>query len=274
MSVLRNQTWSMSKLKLLESCPLQFYLSYVLKLRHEDPNQDTMARDLGTTIHYVLEMMQSGHTIQEAYELASNEYSELLGCNWSFIDEMIPKVYKFNRIMHDRDEINPYSLVEPEMKLAVNKDWEPVDFFAKDAYFRGVIDYVAKRGEESTIIDFKKGGAGWLTRYHTPQLNSYLLLDYYCNGAFDEGTSYIYYVEAGELSKGPTIKGEFIESHTRPWLEDKIEAAIFAVEEEGYFKHKRNNMCKYCDYAPLCKNGKRGTCGDLIDHSIQSKEVL
>lgn len=133
---------------------------------------------------------------------------------------------------------------------------------------------MARRGDESLVIDFKKGGQGFLTKYHSPQLTSYLLLDYYCNGAFDKGTSYIYYVENAELSKGPVITGKMIESHSRPWLEDKIEAAIVAVEEEGYFKHIRNNMCKYCDYAPLCKDGKRGTCGSLTQYSIDSKDVL
>ena len=272
---LREQTWSMSKLKVLEACPLQFYLSYIKKLRMIDENQDTTERDLGTTIHFLLEMMQSGMTIAEAYEETELRYHSVIGDdNWPRIIGMLPSVRKFNRIMHEKDEDSHFNYVEPEMKLAVDKDWNPVDFFSPEAFFRGVIDYTARVGDDALVIDFKKGGSGWLTKYHSPQLTSYLLLDYFCNGAFNEGTSYIYYVEAGELSRGPVIKGDLIASHSRKWLEDKIETATSEVEEEGYFKYQRNNMCKYCNYAAACKDGKRGTCGSLTDYSIESKEIL
>ncbi len=272
---LRDQTWSMSKLKLLENCPLQFYLSYIVKFRYMDESQDTLARDLGTAIHDLLEQMQSGMTIKEAYEYCKDKhYTIVTADKWYMLDSMIPNVHKFNRIMHNKDLQKPFDWIEPEMKLAVNKDWEPVDFFDKDAYFRGVVDYMGRSDGESTVIDYKKGGQGFLTKYHSPQLLSYLLLDYYCNGKFSVGNSSIYYVEAGELSIGPQIDGEMIESHTRPWLENKIEAAIVAVESEGYFKHSRGNYCKYCDYADKCKDGKRGTCGSLTNYSIESKEIL
>lgn len=275
MNSLRDQTWSMSKLKLLESCPLQFYLKYIIRFQHMDENQDTTARDLGSAIHYTLEMMQTGHTIQEAYELTEGEWRDVVGQeNWPKIIDMLPNVRKFNRMMHDRDEQNPFTSVDPEVKMAVNRDWEPVDFHDSSAFFRGVVDYTARRDGDVMIVDYKKGGGGYLTKYHSPQLNSYILLDYYCNQRFDSASAYIYYVEAGELSRGPTIPGGMIESHTRPWLENKIEAAIIAVESEGYFKHSRGNLCKYCDYADLCKGGKRGTCGELINYSIESKDVL
>lgn len=273
--VLRRQTWSMSRIKTLETCPLQFYLSYIVKLRHMDESQDTTERDLGTTIHYLLEMMQAGHSIAEAYDLTEAKYYTTVGAdNWHRIIDMLPSVRKFNRMMHDKDESNNFDYVEPEMMMAVDKEFNNVDFRSSDAFFRGVVDYTARRGRESLIIDYKKGGQGFLTKYHTPQLNSYLLLDYYCNGGFDFGQSYIYYVEAGELSRGPRIEGPMIESHTRPWLENKIETAITTVEDAGYFGYKRGNMCKYCDYADLCKDGKRGTAGKLTKYEIESKGVL
>lgn len=273
--LLRRQTWSMSKIKLLETCPLQWYLSYGIKLRHMDENQDTTERDLGTTIHYLLEMMQDGHTIAEAYELTEAKYMHTVGeDNWPRVIGMLPSVRKFNAILHNKDMESPFDYVEPEMMMAVDVDFKPVDFFSKEAFFRGVVDYTARRSTESTVIDYKKGGQGFLTKYHSPQLRSYLLLDYYCNGKFSVGNSYIYYVESAELSRGPVIEGPNIESHTRPWLEKKIETAIKAVEDEGYFKYSRGNMCKYCDYADLCKDGKRGTAGKLTKYEIESREVL
>lgn len=273
--MLRDRTWSMSSLKLLENCPLQYYLKYLKKLRHMDESQDTTERDLGTTIHYLLELMQSGHTISEAYELTEAKYYNVVTeDNWPRIIGMLPSVRKFNMMMHLRDEDEPFDYIEPEMMLAIDKDFNPVDFFSPKAFFRGVIDYTGRRGSESLVVDYKKGGQGFLTKYHSPQLSSYLLMDYYCNGKFEFGQSYIYYVEACELSKGPRIDGKRIETHTRPWLENKIESAIKVVEDEGYFKYKRGNMCKYCDYADMCKSGKRGTAGELTKFEIESTEVL
>ena len=269
------QTWSMSKIKLLESCPLAFYLQYIEKYRFVDENQDTLARDLGLAIHYTFEVMQNGMTIAESYEETKKEHLHIVGEeNWHFIDAMMPKVRKFNRMLHDMDEINPFAYVEAEAKMAVDKNFEPVDFFSSNAYFRGVVDYTAGRQNESTIIDFKKGGAGYLTKYHAPQLSSYLLLDYYCNNKFEEGNTFIYYVEKGDLSPGPSISGDMIESHTRPWLVNKIDTAVNQVYDDGYFKFKRGNMCKYCDYAPKCKSGRRGTAGTLTKYEIESQGIL
>lgn len=267
--------WSTSKLKMLDKCSLQWYLQYHLKLDHEDKN-DTVARDQGTTLHAIFEWMMEGYTIQEAYDKAEDFYLDIVKPeNWDLIRDNLKNVHKFNRMMHDREEATPMRYVVPEMKLAINRDYEPVDFFADDAYFRGVVDYTQRTVEnKSVVIDYKKGGGGFLTRYHTPQLNGYLVLDYYANEPFDFGSSYIYYVEAGELSRGPQIGGEMIETHTRPWLDNSIQTTIDTVYSDGLFKHKRGNHCKYCKYADLCKGGKRGTAGELVKYAEESKELL
>ncbi len=273
MNILHDQTWSLSKLKMLEQCPLHFYLKYIVKQPAEGA-ADTTERDLGLTMHYLLELMQSGYTIREAYLEAEEKYREIVGDNWNRVEGMMPSVFKFNRLMHDRDDATPFDYAVPEIKLAINRDFEPVDFFDKDAYFRGVIDYSARIGRNSLVLDYKKGGMGFLTKYHSPQLSSYLVLDYYCNGKYEKGESWIYYIERAELSKGPEILGANIEKYTRPWLVNKIDTAIRVVETEGMFAHARGNYCKYCDYADTCKNGKRGTCGGLIKFAEESKEIL
>ena len=276
--ILHTQAWSISKLKMLESCPLNFYLSYILKLKRDNPNQDTTARDLGQAIHYLLELMSSGYTIQEAYDITEAEHLDIVTpSNWHYIRLMLPNVYKFNRMMHERELEVPLSYVIPEQKLAINRNYEPVDFSSPDVYFRGIVDYTMRTSHNhSMILDFKKGGSRYLTKYHAPQLTACTLLDYYANEKFEEATSYIYYVEAGELSPGPKIQGNMIETHTRPWLDNKIGDAIAAVEDVGAFTHNRNTMCKYCDYEDLCKASsfKRGSCGELEHHVEESRDIL
>ncbi len=271
-----DRTWSLSAIKMLENCPLNFYLSYIEKYRYEDPSMETLARDLGTTIHYVLEMLYSGMTVPEALAAAEEEYFEVVGdANWHYILAMIPNVHKFNRLMHDKELVTPLDYIIPEQKLAIDRNYKPVDFGDPTAYFRGVIDFSWRtESGNSMVLDFKKGGNGFLTRYHKPQLLGYLILDYYGVGKYDEGESYIYYVEKGELSPGPKIQGENIETHTRPWLDDKINMAIAKpVDDKGFF-HKRGSYCKYCDYQDKCKNGARHTSGDLIKYASASKEII
>lgn len=267
-------TWSMSKIKTLEKCPLQFYLNYIVKHEPEMGN-DTLARDLGSHIHYILELMMSGRTIQEAYQESLPEYLPMIGQeNLHYIDKMMPHVYKFNRMMHEVELTTPLDHVTAEMDLAVDRNFNPVPFRSKDAYFRGMVDYTWRtESNRSRVIDYKKGGKGWLTKYHAPQLSSYLLLDYYCNGKFDEGESFIYYVEAGELSPGPVISGEFIETHTRQWLVDKINAAIERVVDDGEFVFSRSNMCKYCDWQQACSQAPRGTSGALQELQKESRII-
>jgi len=271
-----DRAWSMSGIKMLEKCPLQFYLKYVIKLDHTDPDQDTDARDLGLAMHYILELMQDGRTIAEAYEEAKVEHFDILGEElWKRVEDVLPHIHKFNRMMHDRDEAEDFIYAEPEKKLAIDVNFEPVDFFSEDAYFRGVIDYTARTPKQkSIVIDHKKGGGGFLTRYHSPQLSSYLVLDYFANEKFEVGHSYIYYIEAGELSEGPKIYGDLIESKTRPWLVNKIDTAIDNVISSGKFYHSRGSQCKYCEFESLCKNGARGTAGDLIKYVEESKELI
>jgi hypothetical protein len=44
-----------------------------------------------------------------------------------------------------------------EMKLCLNDKYEPVDFFAKDAWVRSIIDLLIIKGDRAIIVDWKTG---------------------------------------------------------------------------------------------------------------------
>jgi len=44
-----------------------------------------------------------------------------------------------------------------EMKLALNRDMEPVDFFAHDVWVRAVVDLLIVKGNKAVIVDWKTG---------------------------------------------------------------------------------------------------------------------
>lgn len=44
-----------------------------------------------------------------------------------------------------------------EMKMCLNNNFEPVDWFAKDAWVRAIVDLLIVNGDTATIIDWKTG---------------------------------------------------------------------------------------------------------------------
>jgi len=73
-----------------------------------------------------------------------------------------------------------------EMRLALNKGFEPRDFFAKDVWVRAVLDLLIVRGDTAILVDWKTGkkkerwdqlhlSAAILSRY-MPEINHFRLV--------------------------------------------------------------------------------------------------
>lgn len=120
--------WSYSALTRFETCPKQYYHLNVLK-DYADADSDA-AREgkeihdalykrviKGTPLPFALRPMES-----VAVKFAESE-GEKIG----------------------------------EVRVALNRDFEPVDFFAKDAWVRGVFDLLIIRGELGVLVDWKTG---------------------------------------------------------------------------------------------------------------------
>jgi hypothetical protein len=62
---------------------------------------------------------------------------------------------KYQWILDDvRSEVG---LVMPEMKLAINDEWEPTTFFADDVFYRAIIDVTILNGHTAKVRDLKTG---------------------------------------------------------------------------------------------------------------------
>lgn len=47
--------------------------------------------------------------------------------------------------------------IHAEQKLAMSSSFTPTAFFARDAWFRTVVDYTAINGASATVVDYKSG---------------------------------------------------------------------------------------------------------------------
>lgn len=271
--------WSVSKLKTLEKCPLQFFLQYCVKLAivgDEDPDE-VLNRNAGTALHRMLELMFEGHTFAEAEAQAKEENIEAVTPErWAFVESHYPNLKAFRRRMGVFEENHPIDAIEPELKIAITRDYKPTGFFSDDAYFRGVIDLpIHLMNEDAVVLDHKRGGSpAFGLKYHQAQLSTYHLLYHFGHRPVRGIQSGIHFMEAGSVVMGRYTKGSDIELLMPQWLDNKIETAVKTVTDAEAFFPIKGTACTYCNFKPLCRAGKRNTCGDLEDIRVAATKLF
>ena len=272
-------SWSVSKLKVAQKCHLQLFLKYVLDLRLnllEDPD-DTLARNTGTTLHYILELLYNGYRLEEAILEAKEKYLSLVTPErWFFVEKHFENVQKFFTRMAIFGERYQVQTVDTELKIAVTKDWKPVDFSSPEAFFRGVVDLSLVTGsDDAIIIDHKRGGSAMFgLKYHRMQLNVYAILYHFGIKKVRGVQSGIHFIEAGSINLSKYIPAPDIEEVLPNWLIDTINAPINAIQEKQMFDISRGNHCMYCEYKDLCKGGKRGSANKLEELRMATKSIF
>ena len=120
--------WSYSRMKGFETCPKQYYHVNVLK---EYPFEETVATRYGNEFH-------------KAAELYIKDNQPVPG-----------KFAEFEPILQSL-RYKPGDK-HCELKLGLTADLEPCTFFAKNVWFRGVVDLLIIDGDRAFIVDYKTG---------------------------------------------------------------------------------------------------------------------
>lgn len=127
-----------------DQCPRKFSLKYVAKAENfkEDPGQKSMHLVRGENIHKQLE-----NYVLWKHELLTNPEAVKPGLS----PEAEAAVPLIERLWASSDT------VLPESQIAVDKEWKRVEWFAKNAYYRAILDLVAIRQDHGIIWDWKTG---------------------------------------------------------------------------------------------------------------------
>lgn len=271
--------WSVSKLKTLQKCPLQFYLRYIVKLKLPEPelDEDRLLTHYGSAAHEVLDYVMQGLSVDSAFERVRVESKKYLPAEyWPEVESNRFSIEKFKERIDEFKIRNKVAKILPEKKLAVTKDWKPTQFFAKDAFFRGVIDLaIIMQNKDVLLIDHKRGpDPQWGLRNYEFQLDSYFPLFHYGMQPIAGGQSGVHFINHGEILLREYTDLERIQEKIPKEIAFYTEAAVDAVIEAGKFEYKRGTMCKYCDYKELCKGGKRGTSGELAPYESASAQLI
>ena len=120
--------WSYSSLTNFETCPRKYYLTKVAKKVIEPMNE---AAKHGDEVHKALEVSVIKQTPMP------DKYKE-----WQ------PIAMKLQSAKGKKSA---------ELKLAVNKSFNPVGWYDKTAWCRGIVDVVVESGDKALALDYKTG---------------------------------------------------------------------------------------------------------------------
>lgn len=132
---------SHSRLSDFNQCKLKFKLKYIDKLakfKEDESASPHLVR--GKNVHSALE----NYVVQ----MTSNGELEVKITSLPEVEMTKPFVNRF---------LDNYTTVIPETQIAINKDWQRVEWFSRDAYYRVIMDLIALRQTDWAIIDYKTG---------------------------------------------------------------------------------------------------------------------
>ena len=271
--------WSFSKLKMLNKCPLQFYLKYVVKAKPDQPPAISAVTEQGKAAHEILELVIKGKSIGDAFRLIKHKYSEILpGTLWSDgppdedgvihekggVGRAEYSITKFREKLDAFEKQNPVKRYITELKIGVTEAWEPTGFFTYDkekpdnnVFFRGVIDLTVQlENYDALFLDHKFGPPAIVgVKNFKDQLDIYKVLFSKGVQRYGNGQSAVHFVRDGEITMGSITSQHDIENTFVNRVRFSIQGAIDGLKETKYFKHKRGTHCQWCDFNAICKEG-------------------
>ena len=219
---------SWSRLNDYNQCPLKFKVKYIDKdplFKEDSSSSPHLVR--GANVHKALENYVVQRTSDQEVKITSLPEVE---STKPFIDKILAN----------------YPVVLPESQIAVNSNWERVEWFSKDAYYRAIFDLIALRDDKFIIVDYKTGkmrdydgGPSGKGQLHLSAAISLKMWPNIPSGA----TAYAY------VDHKQTVVKPFSQSDTAELVEH-FDAEHAKVNADTEFKPKVNEFCKWC---PLTK---------------------
>lgn len=206
--------YSYSAIKDFESCPRKFNEVRNLKRFRSQPTEATL---YGTSVHLAFEEF-----IKDGKPLPP-----------SFV-HYAPFVEPLAKFKGD---------IRCEEKLGIRKDFTPCEFFAKDAWFRGIPDYLALNHANGVarVADYKTGKTSRFA--DSAQLELMAVMVMINHPTIHTVKGVLLFVVAGDV-----IKSEYTREQM-PTILSKWAGRANAIEvamDAGVWNPKSSGLCKFC----------------------------
>jgi CRISPR/Cas system-associated exonuclease Cas4 (RecB family) len=237
--------WSASKVATALRCPRLFHFRYIDKLKEPEVMPETR---IGKSIHKALELVLMGTSIAEATEKVRTELPseheqlrfDALGTG---IAPFAHRIAQFRRRRRVARQLVEYS-------LAVREDLSTTQFYAGDAYYRGVLDLGYVFEDDSIALVDHKTGVRIPGTSIADQLEGYAVL---AAAAFRHVRSFwlgLHWIAERAVEWSRPIATEVIVDDLVPDLLDNIEAAALAVSDGP--RTNPGPWCDRCSYRGVC----------------------
>jgi hypothetical protein len=243
--------WSISKAQCAMLCPAQFKFKYVDKIKELVAPS---VNKVGVAAHSVLEQRLLGKSFKEAKEIALEKTPLTTKELESFSVASVP-IESFIIRFDSFCKTNGVIKLLIEEKWGVDKDLNPVQFFSKDVFFRGVVDLaVVTKNNDLVVLDHKSGKVQGLEKY-TAQLNAYAVLGLATNPNIDGMQGVIHHLQGKNdksLLWANYLSKEEIKNRVNSWLITYLTSAAESVKDLEVARPKLPFPCNYCSYNISC----------------------
>ena len=215
---------SWSRLSDYNQCPLKFKLKYIEKdpiFKEDDSKSPHLVR--GNNVHRALENYVVQRTSGQEVKITS-----------------LPEVESTKPFV-DR-YIDNYEVIIPETQLAIDANWQRVEWFSSEAYLRVIFDLIAIRRDHCAIVDYKTGKMrdydGGPSGFGQLHLSGAIALHMYPD--IPKVTTIYAYVDHRQ-----TVPKEFTQDD-KVKLRNHFDEEHAKVNADKEFKPKVNEFCKWC----------------------------
>ncbi len=257
------QRLSVSGYQRMIDCPYQFYARYILKIysrREVSDHWDAM--DYGSYLHDCLQELHA--RLNEFYKppiWVTEKRSEIIALALEILQEKFKGVEFSNYVNHflftDANEAITYYvdwMIERQQEQAISatsSEQELEEELAENLSMLGKADLILQTREGSILVDYKTGNLARkkdIENGEHIQLTSYALLDKSINTAI--------YLALGAKNRGEqrTLQSEELAEYRDKNLSRLLSIkADYDSEQPLSAWGNKQNVCKYCDYAGLCR---------------------
>lgn len=221
--------WSYSRYSSYKQCPAQYRYKHILKL----PEPKAPALERGGQIHDLMAMIMEGKEDQEVLKDIINGYPELKA-----------EIAECKNLYQENGG-------GVEQQLAITNDWEKAEWFEKDTWCRGIVDYWSNNafGEgHAYLVDWKTGKYNnYALKNYQEQLELFCAILFANDSTIKTITPALFFLDAGliwpeKLKKIPRIKSN-----------DRIivswqERAMY-MEQDTEWNPTPNPLCKWCTFS-------------------------